>query len=103
MLVQSDTNIFLQLHKKNNYIHVTAKVGRQSPQKKTMKNQINTLLPTNINISPMDNPNKKKTLKNEIITSKRSRVPSRERSTITYSRLPGVEKRVFITGGVEKA
>ena len=30
------------------------------PQKKTMKNQINTLLPTNINISPMDNPNKKK-------------------------------------------
>ena len=73
------------------------------PQKKTMKNQINTLLPTNINISPMDNPNKKKTLKNEIITSKRSRVPSRERSTITYSRLPGVEKRVFITGGVEKA
>ena len=60
MLVQSDTNIFLQLHKKKQ-LHTR---HRQSwpiiPPKKTMKNQINTLLPTNINISPMDNPNKKK-------------------------------------------
>ena len=86
MLVQSDANIFLQLHKKRTTTYTSPpKLANFIPQKKTMKNQIFKHSCQQTLIShPWIIPTKK-TMKNKIFTSKKKRVPSRERSTITYS------------------